>query len=129
MRTIRISEEVWQAIAGRGKFGETENDVLERIFEIQKEEPMQIQRRTDHVAKRNQFATIRMHAEVRSNFLHVSFEHGRSNTWALPDASDKSGIRRVRDAAVEFAKENGASFGQQQAVKKALTNAEFWLAK
>jgi len=28
MKTIRISDEVWAEIAKRGKFGETEDDVL-----------------------------------------------------------------------------------------------------
>ena len=35
MRTIKISDQVWDAIAERGKFGETENDVLERVFAIE----------------------------------------------------------------------------------------------
>jgi len=34
MKTIRISDEVWAEIAKRGKFGETEDDVLQRIFGI-----------------------------------------------------------------------------------------------
>jgi len=34
MRTIEISDEVWQAIADRGKFGETEEDVLRRVFRL-----------------------------------------------------------------------------------------------
>ena len=34
MRTIRISEQVYGEIAKRGKFGETPNDVLERVFKI-----------------------------------------------------------------------------------------------
>ena len=34
MRNIRISEEVWQAIAKEGKFGETEEDVLRRVFKL-----------------------------------------------------------------------------------------------
>jgi hypothetical protein len=39
MKTIRISDAVWKAIADRGKFGETPNMVLERVFGIAKEEP------------------------------------------------------------------------------------------
>ncbi len=35
MRNIRISEEVWKEIANRGKFGETEDDVLRRVFGIE----------------------------------------------------------------------------------------------
>jgi hypothetical protein len=34
MRTIRISEEVWNEIAKLGKFGETPDDVLRRAFKI-----------------------------------------------------------------------------------------------
>ena len=34
MRTIEVSDPVWQEIATRGKFGETEDDVLRRVFEI-----------------------------------------------------------------------------------------------
>jgi hypothetical protein len=40
MRTIRISEDVWQEIADRGKFGETPNTVLERVFGIKHEMPI-----------------------------------------------------------------------------------------
>src|SRR5213080_3303751 len=32
MKTIRISEEVWAAMAVRGKFGETPDDVLRRVL-------------------------------------------------------------------------------------------------
>ena len=34
MKTIRISEEVWNEIAKFGRFGETPDDVLRRVFEI-----------------------------------------------------------------------------------------------
>ena len=34
MKTIRISEDVWNAMAERGKFGETPDDVLRRVFAI-----------------------------------------------------------------------------------------------
>ena len=37
MKAIRISDAVWQAIADRGKFGETPNMVLERVFGIARE--------------------------------------------------------------------------------------------
>jgi hypothetical protein len=36
MRTIRISEQTYKEIAKRGKFGETPNDFLERVFKITK---------------------------------------------------------------------------------------------
>ena len=34
MPTIKVSDEVWEAIAERGKFGETEDDVLRRAFNL-----------------------------------------------------------------------------------------------
>jgi len=49
--------------------------------------------------------------------------------WSLPKRDDKAGIRRVRDAAVQFAEENGATVGQVFAVKKALTEAGYHLVK
>ena len=36
IKTIRISIDVWNEIAKRGNFGETENDVLKRVFGIDK---------------------------------------------------------------------------------------------
>jgi negative regulator of replication initiation len=35
MRTIRISDEVWTAMAKHGKFGETPDDVFRRILKIE----------------------------------------------------------------------------------------------
>ena len=44
MRTIRISEQVYKEIAKRGKFGETPNDVLERVFKITQTESQSLRR-------------------------------------------------------------------------------------
>ena len=134
MRTIRVTEEDWQAIAARGKFGETENDVLERIFDIRKplEEPRTINSSPitrSSSQNRHHFATTKMSAEVRGKKLFVSFANGASDSWTLPETSDKNAIRSVRDKAINFAKQNGASYGQEQAVKKALTDASYWLNK
>lgn len=74
-------------------------------------------------------ATKKMSAEVRSKVLHVGFHHGKSDSWPLPEKSDKAGIRSVLEKAVMFAKQNGASHGQEEAVRKALTSAEYWLRK
>ena len=66
---------------------------------------------------------------VRSGTLFVEFENGRKNQWALPNQQDKDGIRKVRDAAVDFAQQNSASLGQINAVKKALTDAGYYLSR
>ena len=138
-RTIRISDEVWEAIAARGKFGETENDVLERILGLQKLNGQLADLVDDQIIKllpsnlktynHKSFSTIKMSAAVRNEILYVSFENGASESWRLPDKSDKTAIREIRDKAVEFAKKNRASLGQENAVKKALTDAEYWLVK
>jgi hypothetical protein len=139
MRTILVSEPVWQAIADRGKFGETEDDVLRREFKLppNSNQPIaspalsrsrSVTSRVDG-SPRRQFATRRMSAYVGSNQLHVSFQDGPSKSWPLPPKTDKATIRDVRDKAVAFAVENDASIGQKYAVMKALTDAGFHLTK
>jgi negative regulator of replication initiation len=114
MKTIQVSEEVWNEIVKRGKFGETTADhVLRRIFGIQTPRK----------------ATIRMSVKVVGNRLVIQFENGQSNMWDLPDSTDRAGIRAVRDSAVSFAIRNEASIGQQNAVKKALTDAGYYVSR
>lgn len=131
MRTIRITDEVWQAIAAKGTFGETEDDVLRRVFEL--EEPATKLRamgpgRRGRGNKR--FAPKRMSAWVNDGQLTVEFEDAARQQWSLPEADDKEGIRRVRDAAVQWALEQGASDpGQTNAVRKALTNAGYYVSR
>jgi hypothetical protein len=139
MRTILVSEPVWQAIANRGKFGETEDDVLRREFEL----PLNSNRSIASSAlsrsrgassrvdggPRKQLATRRMSAYVGNNQLHISFQGGASKSWPLPLKTDKATIRDVRDKAVAFALENDASNGQKYAVMKALTDSGFHLTK
>lgn len=135
MRTIRISDEVWEEIAKRGKFSETEDDVLRRIFEIKGHIEI---RPTTHRQRRprGRYATRRMHAGVHSvpgtprEQLLVSFEDGPEKRWDLPDKSKTEKIRKIRQEAVDFALENGASKpGQTNAVLKAVTDAGYYLTK
>lgn len=128
MRTIRISDAVWDQIARRGKFGETEDDVLRRVFDLPEESSQSMQKKP--AQPRQRYATNRMHADVHNSHLVVSFADGPENRWPLPERSDKAAIRSVRDEAVHFALENGASDpGQTNAVRKALTNHGFHLTK
>jgi hypothetical protein len=139
MRTILVSEPVWQAIANRGKFGETEDDVLRREFKLPANpnpidtSSVPARQRVDvkHVTTgpRKRFATRRMSSYVSDNQLRVAFHDGPFCSWLLPSRDDKSGIREVRDKAVAFALQNGASIGQKFAVMKALTDAGFHLTK
>lgn len=131
VRMIRITDDVWRAIAARGMFGETEDDVLRRVFEL--EEPAMKVRsigpgRRGRGDKR--YATKRMSAGVSDKQFIVEFEDGARQQWSLPEKEDKEGIRRVRDMAVQWALEQGASDpGQTNAVRKALTDAEYYVSR
>lgn len=72
-------------------------------------------------------STIRMTTRVEDSQLLVQFANGAKQQWGLPDRSDKAAIRHVRDASVAFARHQGATLGQVNAVKKALTDAGYYL--
>ena len=138
MRSARISEEVWDAIASRGKFGESVDDVLRRVFQLPPNRadsgtaqgnsvPRANRRRRS--GPRGSFATVRMHASVKEGVLFVSFANGAERNWDVPSKRDKLGIRAIRDEAVEFARLQGGTIGQQNAVKKALTDAGYYVSR
>ena len=124
MKTIRISQDVWDAMAKVGKFGETPDDVLRRVFSIDQHQP-----EAQPPRPLQRYSERRMSAKVENNELIVGFENGKSDNWGLPDKSDKASIKLIRDLAVAFATDNGASIGQINAVKKALTEAGYHLIK
>jgi negative regulator of replication initiation len=133
MRTIRVSEEVWQAIASHGKFGETEDDVLRRILKLPPQSTIDDSTKPSQIGRgrtpRRSFATQRMSANISNNQLQITFQDGTSRSWPLPDRSDKAEIKAVRDKAVAFAREHGGTIGQINAVKKTLTDNEYWTTK
>jgi len=124
MKTIRVSDEVWDAIAKEGRFGETPDVVLRRVFKI----GVGNSSKGAGPSKRR-IANNRMAANVVGEELQIRFASGSSRVWLLPKRDDKIGIRRVRDAAIQFAKENGATDGQVSAVMKALTQNGYHLTK
>ena len=138
MRNIRISDEVWNEIANQGKFGETEDDVLRRIFKLPEVSNVRSGGSGDfaHVPRiRREYkrspnkTTCPLSARVEGGRLLVEFHNGKAENWDLPPKVDKRTIRNVRDQAVEFAKMNDATKGQQYAVMKALTDAGYHLTK
>ncbi|MCA1989662.1 MAG: hypothetical protein LDL07_11045 [Desulfarculus sp.] len=144
MRTVRISDEVWEAIAQRGKFGETPDIVLRRVFGLDKNDVSVANPATNSkerevgrvvgtrggYVRHSRLATITQTARVRDDgMLEVSYESGRSKNWQLPARGDKARIRQIREEAVEFAKANRATVGQINAVYKALTDAGYHLTK
>ena len=71
----------------------------------------------------------KMSARVEDGHLLVEFADGQMERWKLPDRSDKEAIRRTRDFAVAFARDQEATLGQINAVKKALTEDGYHLTK
>jgi hypothetical protein len=139
MRTIEVSNEVWQAIAARGKFGETEDDVLRRVFQLParaEKTPLlpggngerPLTRRPSSVPRRVR-AGQRMSSYIGNGQLHVSFADGASQSWPLPAQSDKAALRSLRQKAVSFAKEHDASVGQVNAVLKTFTDNGYHLTR
>ena len=126
MRTVRISEEVWQEIAERGKFGESVDDVLRRVFGLETAtiEESNLKQRT----RRNK-ATNRMGSRVANGMLIVEFATGDRDEFKLPDKTNKIKIREVRDQACDFAESIGATLGQVNAVKKALTDSGYYVSR
>jgi len=130
MRTIRISEEVWEQIAKQGVFGETPDDVLRRVFKLPERYGNTPTHRTRGPKTRSPNKTQnRMSVWVENEQLQVTFQSGNSESWDLPPKYDKDGIRGVRDQAVAFAEMYNATEGQVNAVKKALTDNGYWLTK
>ena len=130
-RTIQISDAVWNAIAERGKFGETEDDVLRREFNLPaKDEPEQlVSTKRDRGQRGPRRATKQMSTYVEHDRLLVQFADAEKS-WDLPDPLHKRAIRRIRDEAVDYALARGASNpGQTNAVKKALTDAGYYLTR
>ena len=128
VRTIRISEDVWNAIAAKGRFGETPDDVLRRVFKIENK-VQEIERPSYTPHRRIRIAKQRMTAKVSDNHLFVGFLNGPSKQWSLPSRDDKASIRSLLDQAIKFAADNGATVGQQYAVRKSLTNAGIFITK
>jgi hypothetical protein len=131
MRTVKISDAVWAAIAERGKFGETEDDVLRREFDLPSgNDAERTQMSSGRRGRGNtRYATKRMSARTEGSQLVVEFEDGATNRWELPHPSKKEDVKRLREEAVAFALEHGATDpGQTNAVRKALTNSGFHIA-
>jgi hypothetical protein len=129
LRTIKVSAEVWAAIAERGKFGETEDDVLRRVFELPGDhQASQSVRpgRTGRGGKRN--ATKRMSCRVNgANQLIIEFEGSSPNTITLPQSKlDKDAINQARATAHDYARAQGASQGQIDAITKAMNEAGYY---
>ncbi|HEY2920275.1 MAG TPA: hypothetical protein VGK77_14930 [Candidatus Binatia bacterium] len=130
MKTIRISDEVWNAIAAVGRFGETEDHVLRRVFKIpaqtQNHRQTTSERRVDESDRpfgwKERRANDRMTQAVNGNKLILQFDSGPKFEKPLPAKDDYAAVRELRDKAVEFVRSNGGTKGQQHAAIRALTS-------
>jgi len=137
MRNIRISEEVWNEIAARGKFGETEDDVLRRVFGIDDTRespedaitPQPIRRISSRAFIRSPRKAERvLSPRIVGSKFEVRFpDDGNYRTWDLPSRNDKDGIRKMLYEALDFGEQNGATEGQLKAIRKELTNNGYYL--
>lgn len=133
MRAIEVSAEVWAEIAARGKFGEREDDVLRRVFGLKATNlPIDVARSqsTMNKPKRLNRATDRQSAYLTNGRLQVEYQSGPRKQFMLPASkNEKMAIREVLDSALAFGKETGATIGQLNAIRKALTDAGYHLTK
>jgi negative regulator of replication initiation len=121
MRIIRISETVWKEITRWGKSGETPDDILRRLLNIE-----------NKVGKkrgpRPRYNTRKMTAKLfKDDHLYISFRNGPSESFLLPARRDRDSIRKLRGRAIAFAEEYGASLKQVNTIEKTLTEAGYYL--
>jgi len=127
MKTIEVSDAVWGAIVSREKSGETPDDVLRRMFKIPSDR--------SHVSKRRSSGGKRLATRpmrdprIENGQLVVEFEDGPNRWWTLPDRNDKISVKKVTHEAMAFARDNGATEGQENAVRKALTDNGYHITK
>lgn len=119
-KTISISKAVWDAIAERGHFNETVDEVLRRVLGINGA------KRSSRGARRRK-SKDRMPAKVVDGKLQIQSERGPFKEWTLPVPSDKAALKRVREEAFAFAGDNGATEGQLAAISKALNAAGYYV--
>jgi hypothetical protein len=129
MKTIRISNAVWAAIAERGKFGETEDDVLRRVFEIPSGVDNNRPTKSNDPQGRGspRHSVLPMSSQVEGACLSVTFRDGHAKDWNLSLPTDKAATRRVRDEAFAFARAHGATQGQLDAITKALNAGGYYI--
>ena len=133
MKTIRVSDEVWAAIAAHGKFGETEDDVLRRVFKISANSSAlngsPEQKPEKQYGWKERRTLEKMTQKVEANKLILQFESGARFEKTLPEKNDRLAIRKIRDEAIEFVRSNGGTKGQEHAAIKALTSRGYHVAK
>jgi predicted CopG family antitoxin len=135
MKTIKIGDNVWNKIVQNGKFGETADDVLVRLLELNAETksnneaalPPNSDGGHAHAWKERR-ASVRMTQDVIHGELILRFDTGQFEKWPLPAMDDHKAIRSLRDNAVKFVRKNGGTIGQEHAAIRALTSRGYHVA-
>src|SRR3954469_5986104 len=99
-RTVQISDAVYAHIAEHGRFGETVDDVLRRLFDLGAADGADRSGRdisSPSHSRRPRQATIPMSARVEEGELIVEFRGGSRHTWNVP--TNKTG-KAVADLSV-----------------------------
>jgi hypothetical protein len=125
VQTIKIGEKVWNAIKAEGKFGETADDVLQRLLKLNDSDRANAQGScaTGERRWKERRAKVRMTQNVENGELVLRFDSGQTGKWKLPaNKNDHAEIRRIRDLAVAFVRNKGGTIGQEHAAIRALTH-------
>lgn len=130
-RTVSISDEVYAYIAERGRFGESTDDVLRRLFSIgneasPSETPSSARVHPPRPRVRQRLANRRLSATVLDGFLCLAFAGGPEDKWQLPARDAHDAIAELSVKAQAWAESHGATYGQQKAVHKALTESGYY---
>jgi hypothetical protein len=130
-RTVSITDEVYAYIAERGRFGESTDDVLRRLFSINNEAtpteaPSGARVHQSSPRARQRLADRRLSATVSDGFLRLAFAGGPEDKWQLPASDAHDAIAELSIKAQAWAESHGATYGQQKAVHKALTESGYY---
>jgi hypothetical protein len=138
---VTLDDDIYQAIVKEGRFGETNiNAPLRRKYKLPPlvaggatapTSPRRVRRR---LSARRMRAYVEDDALVGGESLYVGFEIDPAGEWigknfTLPADRAHPDVRDAYDAAIAYAKEEGASLGQRHAVTKALSQAGYFLRK
>lgn len=72
-------------------------------------------------------ADRRLVPSVRDGFLWVTIEGGAEKRWRLPEVRIGPSVRALSNEARAWAASEGATYGQEKAVHKALTEAGYYI--
>jgi hypothetical protein len=132
LRSVQVSEEVYEVIAENGKFGESVDDVLRRLLGVPdgpaQSKPFTVTPRRRASRTRPRLSERTLSSRVEGGQLLLAVE-GEEISWDLPARHEIERIRTITYEALDWAEERGATIGQLKAVRKALSEAGYFIGK